>query len=45
MSFNPISEWVPEVSQKPITDTDVIVAFEEVSKGKRICESFLNPLK
>ena len=36
MSFNPVSDWVPELQKRP----SVVSAYtrEEVSKGKRISE-------
>lgn len=37
MSFNPVSDWGPELHQKP----SVVSTYtkEEVSKGKRICKA------
>jgi hypothetical protein len=36
MSFNPVSDWVPELQKRPSVSS--AFAREEVSKGKRIGE-------
>ena len=36
MSFNPISDWAPDM-QKRSSDASLL-KLEEVSKGKRICK-------
>jgi hypothetical protein len=36
MSFNPVSDWVPELRKRPSVSS--IYTREEVSKGKRIGE-------